>query len=63
MHIFKSRVLTWWQVGALKISLISLGIAIGARWSEAFSSYIGLFILIAVVFGAYVGFVWFKQEN
>jgi hypothetical protein len=61
MHFFKSRSLEWWQLGILKLALISFGVAVGARWPEAFSSYVGFLFAGALVLGAYIAFVWFRK--
>ena len=61
MNLFKTFTLTWWQTSILKISLLAAGIAIGAYWSDIFYSYITWLIVIALVAGIYVTYVWAKQ--
>ena len=61
MNIFKTFVLLWWQVGLLKITLLALGIAIGAHWSTFFSRYIAVLLVVAVAAGGYISYVWFMQ--
>lgn len=34
MHVFRQWVFTWWEVGLLKVSLISLGILCGLYFTE-----------------------------
>lgn len=53
--------MAWWQIGLLKLSVLSLGIAIGARWPEVFLPYLTHLIVITVLLGIYLLFVWFKK--
>ena len=61
MNILKSVTLTWWQVGLLKWFVFIIGIAFGATWSELFSPYALKLLLIGLVLGGYLGYVWWKQ--
>ena len=60
MSIFKSRTLTWWQVGIFKLSLLSIGIGSGASLNAFFLPYVVLLILLGVVLGLYIAYVWLK---
>ncbi len=60
MNPFKSYTLTWWQVSLLKLSMLSLGLVVGATYSEAFVTWtVFLWILFAIP-AAYLTFVEFK---
>lgn len=61
MFFFKSKKLEWWQVGAIKLSLLSLGIAIGAYWQEVFVAYIAPLVVVGAIASAYSLYVWSKQ--
>lgn len=61
MNIFKTQRLTWWQIGILKFSLLSLGITIGVWYSEILTSYVVAFLCIGLVLGLYSALVWFKK--
>ena len=61
MGIFNKRSFVWWQIGLLKITVLAIGLAIGANWSEVFAPYTTALIALAVVLGLYLAFVWFKQ--
>jgi hypothetical protein len=63
MNLLKSGTLTWWQVGILKISLLSLGIAIGSTWPEIFKTHAYLLVSIAIALGLYLIPVWFSKKN
>lgn len=58
---FKSYTFTWWQIGIFKLALLSIGIAIGAYWSEFFKNYSVPLIIIAVIASIYIMFVSLKQ--
>lgn len=61
MNLFKSSTLTWWQMGLFKLSLVSLGVAIGAHWSEVFVPYTLTLVGVGLVVGLYIAVVWFRE--
>ncbi len=61
MNFFKSETLTWWQAGVLKLSMLLIGIAIGANWPSAFVEYSALIVLLGLCGGIYVAYVWFYE--
>ncbi len=61
MNIFKSFTLKWWQGSLFKISMIAGGLAIGAYWYQIFTPFLALLVVIAVIPGLYVSYVWWKQ--
>lgn len=63
MKIFISRTFTWWQVGILKLALLSLGAAIGAFWSDFFGANIGILLAIAIVLSVYLIYISFRNED
>ena len=62
MNIFTNSTFTWWQIGLFKLSTVTFGIAIGAYWQDAFLPYVMPLLVVAVVSGLYVGYVYFKQH-
>ena len=61
MNPFKTFKLTWWQVSLLKVSMVSLGLAIGSSWPEVFTGWRNLLWVLFVVPAFYVSYVWLKQ--
>ena len=62
MKIFKDYTLSWWQMGIFKLSLLAIGIAIGANWPQVFVEYTTILVIIGVILGAYLGYVsWLKK--
>ncbi len=60
MNPFKSYTLKW-QVGLLKVSMLALGLVVGATWPEAFATWIVLLWILFAIPAAYlifVGFIW-----
>jgi hypothetical protein len=53
MNLFKTYSFTWWQVGVLKLALLSIGVLIGARWPEFWNGLTTTVIGVAVVATAY----------
>ncbi len=61
MTLFHSVTFTWWQVGIFKLSVLAFGIVIGAYWNEFFTPYVVPLLVIAVVAGLYIAYLWFKR--
>ncbi len=61
MNLFKPVTLKWWQVGSFKISMIAVGIAIGATWPSTFANRLTALWLLFAVLIVYVSYVWWKQ--
>ncbi len=53
--------LKWWQLLCYETAVISLGIIIGAFWSDFFSDYLYLLIFVFAVFGAYILYLLTQQ--
>ena len=62
MDIFKPSTLSWWQVGLVKVCLLSLGIAIGAYWQEVFLPYVSILVAVGIALGVYLAVVAFRQH-
>jgi len=62
MDILRNSTFTWWQIGLFKLSVLTFGIAVGAYWQDVFSPYLTTLLVVAIVSGLYVGYVWFKQH-
>jgi len=61
MNLFKSYTFTWWQIGILKLALLSIGIVIGAYWHDFFGANLTAFIIIAAVANIIIMFISLKQ--
>jgi hypothetical protein len=42
MKLFRPCTFAWWQLSLLKLSMASLGLAVGSTWPEVFGTYCGL---------------------
>lgn len=62
MNLFENYTLTWWQIGIFKLALLSIGVAIGAYWSEFWIKYVMALMVVAVVASAYILFVSLSQK-
>ena len=62
MKIFRNYTYSWWQIGLLKLALLSIGIAIGARWYEVFLPYFIALVVFGLVFGFCLLFVSLGQR-
>jgi hypothetical protein len=60
-NLFKSFTLKWWQASLFKLAMLAAGVAIGTYWYDFFHDYLPVLILVAVVVGSYVTYVWWKQ--
>ena len=61
MYLFKDFTFTWWQAGIFKIAMLSLGIVIGSTWPEFFKGWTPFLLLLFLISGGYVTYVWLKQ--
>jgi len=60
--LFTLVTFTWWQVGLLKLSLLSLGVILGATWPGVFVNWREVLLVLFVVPAFYVTYVWFQQR-
>lgn len=63
MQIFKNVNFKWWQVSALKVSVLLFGIVIGAIWPEKFQAYLHQMFAASLILGIYLGYVWYSQVS
>ncbi len=63
MQIFRNVNLTWWQVSALKISVLLFGIVIGVVWQKEFQPYLYQMFAGSLILGVYLFYVWHGQAN
>ncbi len=63
MNLFKSYTFTWWQIGILKLALLSLGAVIGAYWHDFFGANLTAFIIIAIIASIIIMFIALKQAK
>jgi hypothetical protein len=61
VKIFKSYTFAWWQLGLLKISVLALGLAVGATWPDLFAGWRELLLVLFVAPAFYVSYVWIEQ--
>lgn len=62
MNIFKSTTFNWKQLGLLKWAVLLIGIAIGAAWSDIFSPYILVLIILGLILSIPPARVWLRAE-
>ena len=63
MKIFKPFTLTFWQVTIFTLSTVSLGIFVGAYWSDFFKEWAFKFLVIFVILMFLTLFVWLKKKK
>lgn len=57
-RLFRARTVSWWQIGLIKLSVLCLGIAMGAYWQSFFAAYLGWLVAIGLLLGVYMAAVW-----
>ena len=61
LPLFRPITFTRWQAGLFKLSLISLGVVVGATWPGVFAGWRELLLVVFVVPAFYLTYVWFRQ--
>lgn len=62
MDIFRNYTFPWWQVGLLKLALLSLGIAIGSYCQATYLPYATALAGLGIVLGAYIAWLSFRRQ-
>ena len=62
MQIFKSWLFKWWEVGLIKICLISFGILLGLYFYDYLVGFLWLWWAFFVVTALYFIFRFFREE-
>lgn len=58
MKIFKTVPMSTWEVGMVKFTVGSIGIAIGATWPNIFAPYATILFVAGILVGLYILYVW-----
>ncbi len=48
-------------MGIFKVSLVAIGVAIGANWPQVFVPYTVWLVGVGLVLGLYISIVWFRE--
>lgn len=61
LNIFKTLKLQWYEVMFFKISLLSVGILIGANWPAIIQDWATPLLIVAIVASLYTILIWWKE--
>jgi len=61
MKIFRNYTYSWWNMGILKLTLLSIGILVGVHWYGFFLKNLFLFQALAGVLAIYIISITFKK--
>jgi len=61
INLFQSYTFTWWQIGILKLALLSLGAVIGAYWHDFFEANSVVFIFLTIIASVIIMIISLKQ--
>jgi hypothetical protein len=62
MRIIRDYTYTVWQIGALKLAMLSLGIAIGAYWQDIFLPHVTWLLVVGLALGVYISYTSFTEK-
>jgi hypothetical protein len=54
MKLFGSYTYTWWQMGVFKVSLLAIGMILGAFLASVVLAWLWMFVVVAVISTVYV---------
>jgi hypothetical protein len=60
-YIYKSKMMKVWEVGLLKLAVLSIGIVMGALWPAFFIRYAVPLAILGLALGAYLIYIWFQK--
>lgn len=61
MTIFRNYTFSWRQIGILKLTVVCIGLAAGAYWSDFFGQYLLGLLAIAIIGAVYLVYVTFGK--
>ncbi len=61
MKLFKTALMSTWDIGVLKLAVLCIGLAIGAKWATVFAPYTTALFIIGVLIGLYSLYTWAKK--
>jgi hypothetical protein len=54
MNLFRVYTYTWWQMGVFKVSLLAIGMILGAFLASVVLAWLWVFVVVAVISTVYV---------
>jgi hypothetical protein len=54
MNLFSAYTYTWWQMGVFKVSLLAIGMILGAFLASVVLAWLWVFVVVAVISTIYV---------
>jgi len=63
MHMFKTWTFRWWEIGLVKLCLISLGIILAIYFYNYFVGLLWLWWILFIVTTIYFIVRWIKEEH
>ena len=56
MKLFRDYLMPWWQVGLLKLYVMTVGLMVGAYFAEYVLPYMRLLLIIFIVLAVYFSY-------
>lgn len=63
MHILRTWVFRWWEIGVVKLCLISFGVIISYYFGDALFRFMTWWWVIFIVTAAYFIVKWVREER
>jgi hypothetical protein len=54
MNLFRAYTHTWWQMGVFKVSVLAIGMILGAFLASVVLSWLWVFVVLAAISTVYV---------
>ena len=63
MNLFKSYTYTWKQIGIFKLSLLAIGMILGAYFADFVKGNLVIFVVIAVAATTFIMYISVRQAD
>lgn len=61
MKLFKTVLMTTWDIGVIKLAVACIAFAIASTWPDVFAPYARVLFTLGIILGLYALSTWLKK--